>query len=401
MTSIRLISRYSGSADGNSDYVDYWFAPLSVDQGNYANLDGATVVGDQLQLSGWHASNQASGKAYHYIIILNNGREVGRRLVSAGTNRPDVANVYGHIAGAGRSGFSVNFDLAALNFNQRLQVLSRYTDDPAGNGNAVDYWFTPLTDGQYSNQAYLDNFTVSNGQLRIAGWHANGVSRFEQHHFIILFDATANRQVESYLVTAAARPDVQRAYPGVANAGQSGFELTLNLAELNLIPGHRYLVVSRYSSSASGNGNGNGSQFTDYWFAPQELLSGQEAGYVDQHLLQQANDQAKLTVAGWRVTNLARGYHTLILFDNTRGRELTRQTVADSPVGISRPDISRLYGRQYLNAATAGFTATLVLPVGWPRGNDYTLISRYSPTADANVNYVDVPIHLGVIQEKL
>mgnify|MGYP001161780754 CR=1 FL=1 len=401
VTSIRLISRYSGSADGNSDYVDYWFAPLSVDQGNYANLDGATVVGDQLQLSGWHASNQASGKAYHYIIILNNGREVGRRLVSAGTNRPDVANVYGHIAGAGRSGFSVNFDLAALNFNQRLQVLSRYTDDPAGNGNAVDYWFTPLTDGQYSNQAYLDNFTVSNGQLRIAGWHANGVSRFEQHHFIILFDATANRQVESYLVTAAARPDVQRAYPGVANAGQSGFELTLNLAELNLIPGHRYLVVSRYSSSASGNGNGNGSQFTDYWFAPQELLSGQEAGYVDQRVLRQANDQAKLTVAGWRVTNLARGYHTLILFDNTRGRELTRQTIADSPAGISRPDISRLYGRQYLNAATAGFTATLVLPAGWPRGDDYTLISRYSPTADANVNYVDVPIHLGVIQGKL
>ena len=332
---------------------------------------------------------------------MNNGREVGRRLVSAGTNRPDVANVYGHIAGAGRSGFSVNFDLAALNFNQRLQVLSRYTDDPAGNGNAVDYWFTPLTDGQYSNQAYLDNFTVSNGQLRIAGWHANGVSRFEQHHFIILFDATANRQVESYLVTAAARPDVQRAYPGVANAGQSGFELTLNLAELNLIPGHRYLVVSRYSSSASGNGNGNGSQFTDYWFAPQELLSGQEAGYVDQRVLRQANDQAKLTVAGWRVTNLARGYHTLILFDNTRGRELTRQTIADSPAGISRPDISRLYGRQYLNAATAGFTATLVLPAGWPRGDDYTLISRYSPTADANVNYVDVPIHLGVIQGKL
>lgn len=398
VTSIRLISRYSGSADGNSDYVDYWFAPLSVDQGNYANLDGATVVGDQLQLSGWHASNQASGKAYHYIIILNNGREVGRRLVSAGTNRPDVANVYGHIAGAGQSGFSVNFDLAALNFNQRLQVLSRYTDDPAGNGNAVDYWFTPLTDGQYSNQAYLDNFTVGNGQLRIAGWHANGVSRFEQHHFIILFDATANRQVESYLVTATARPDVQRAYPGVANAGQSGFELSLKLSDLNLIPGHRYVIVSRYSSSADGNGNGNDSQYTDYWFAPQKLLSQKEAGYVDQHVLRQANDQAKLTVAGWRVTNLARGYHTLILFDNTRGRELARQTIADTPTGLARPDIMRLYGRQYLNAAHAGFTGTITLPVGWPQGDDYTIISRYTPTPDANRDYVDVFYHLGSLQ---
>ncbi|WP_242362831.1 SEC10/PgrA surface exclusion domain-containing protein [Limosilactobacillus antri] len=395
VTSIRLISRYSGSMDGNSDYVDYWFAPLTVDQGNYANLDGAAVVGDQLRFSGWHASNQASGKAYHYIIILNNGREVGRRLVSAGANRPDVANVYGHIAGAGQSGFSVDFALATLNFNQRVQVLSRYTDDPAGNGNAVDYWFAPLTDGQYSNQAALDNFSVSNGRLKVAGWHANGVSRFEQHHFIILFDATTNQQVESYLVSAVARPDVQRVYPGVANAGQSGFSLDLDLAALNLVPGHRYVVISRYSSNAAGNGNGNGSQYTDYWFAPQELLSGQEAGYVDQHLLRQVGGRTALTVAGWRVTNLARGYHTLILFDNTRGRELARQTVADTPTGLARPDIMRLYGRQYLNAPHAGFTGTISLPAGWPQGDDYTIISRYTPTPDANRDYVDVFYHLG------
>lgn len=400
VTRIQLVSRYSGSVDGNSDYVDYWFAPLTVDQGNYAYLDRAAIVGDQLQLSGWHASNQASGKQYHYVIILNNGREVGRQLVSAGTNRADVANVYGHISGAGQSGFTVSFDLAKLNFNQRIQVLSRYTDDPAGNGNYVDYWFTPLTDGNYSNQAYLENFSVRDSQLSIAGWHANGISQFEQHHFIILFDATTNQQVGSYLVSPVARTDVQRAYPGVVNAGQAGFKLELKLADLNLIPGHRYVIVSRYSSSATGNGNGNGSQYTDYWFAPQELLSGNETGYLDQHQLRQVDGHSELTVTGWRVTNLARGYHTLILFDNSRGRELIRQTLADSPLGLARPDIARLYGQKFLNAGQSGFTTTLVLPNGWPSGDDYTLISRYSLTRDANTDYVDVYFSLGHLKRE-
>jgi hypothetical protein len=107
-----------------------------------------------------------------------------------------------------------------------------------------------------------------------------------------------------------------------------------------------------------------------------------------------------LTVTGWRVTNLARGYHTLILFDNSRGRELIRQTLADSPLGLARPDIARLYGQKFLNAGQSGFTTTLVLPNGWPSGDDYTLISRYSLTRDANTDYVDVYFSLGHLKRE-
>lgn len=396
-TSVRLISRYSASEDGNSNYVDYYFAPITVDRNNYANLDGAVVDGGELQLSGWHATNQAAGKKYHYIIILNNGKEVDRALVKDGINRADVANVYPSVDGSGKSGFTVKFAVNKLNFNQRIQVLSRYTDDPAGNGNAVDYWFAPLTEGTYSNQASLDNFKIANGKLNISGWHANGVSQFERNHFIILYDATDNRQVASFAAPTVARPDVQRVYPTVTNAGQSGFDLSIDLSKLALVPGHRYAVISRYSSSSVGNGNGNGSQYTDYWFDAQPLASGNEAGHLDNwSITRQADGQYQMKAAGWRATNMPQGYHTLILVDNTTNQEVTRQTISATPAGSDRPDVARIYASQYLNAGQSGFATQFAVP-NLQVGDDYTLYDRYSLTQDANEDYVDVPFHIGVI----
>lgn len=396
-TSIRLISRYSASADGNSDYVDYDFAPITVDRNNYANLDGAVINGSKLQLSGWNATNQSAGKDYHYIIVLNNGKKVDRILVKDGINRADVANVYPNVDGAGKSGFMVSVDVNKLNFNQRIQLISRYTDDPAGNGNYVDYWFAPLTEGTYSNQASLDNFSIANGKLNIAGWHANGVSQFEQNHFIILYDATDNRQAASFAVPTVARPDVRRAYPTVANAGQSGFNLNLDLTNLALVPGHRYAVVSRYSSSGEGNGTGNGGQYTDYWFDAQTLMNGNEAGNLDGWTVtRQANGQYQMTATGWRATNMPQGYHTLILVDNTSGQEVTRQTVSTTPTGTARPDVAKIYGGQYANAGQSGFSTSFAV-ANLRLGDDYTLYDRYSLTQGANEDYADVPFHIGVI----
>lgn len=393
-SSIRLISRYSAVPDGNSDYVDYWFAPLTVNRGNYANLDAAVVQGAQLHLAGWHASNLAADKPYHYIIILNNGREAARVLVKAGTSRVDVAKVYSQVAGAGKAGFAVDVALNKLNFNQRIQIISRYSARADGNSDYLDYWFSLLTAGNYSNQGNLDRFYIANGRLNISGWHANSVSRFAQHRFIILFDTTANRQVGVWPVNNVARPDVQRAYPTVTNAGQAGFELSLDLSNLQLIPGHRYAVVSRYSTTSMGNGNGNGSQFTDEWFAARDPF-GNETGWLDSHNWQRTiTGQYRLNLAGWRVSNLVGGYQTLIVYDNTQKREVARQTVTDQ---WGRPDVAAIYGDHYANAAQSGFRTSIVLPASIRLNDDYTVIDRYSLTPDANENYLDVLFPLGCL----
>lgn len=270
VTTVKVLSRYTTDPAGNGNYVDYWYnnKSLAVDQSNNAWFDGAKVVGNQLELTGWHATNQSASRPYHYIIVLVNGKEVARQRVTPAT-RNDVARVYPHIYNAQNSGFDVKFDLSQINFNQHVQFLSRYTDDPAGNGNYVDRWFD--LSANPANQGWLDNFTVSGSRLNISGWHATDASKFETHHYIILWDATAKRQVGSWNAATVSRSDVARVYPRIANSGKSGFNLSLDLSHLNLVAGHTYQVVSRYSSAATGNGNGNGQQYTDYWFAGKVL----------------------------------------------------------------------------------------------------------------------------------
>ena len=271
--SVRIISRYSSVADGNSGYVDYWFAPVSIDQNNYACLDNVSVINGKLQFAGWNATNRSANRKYHYIILIdhsNGNREIARQLVTTDNNRADVANVYPNIDGAATSGFKVGFDLSKLNLNHQLQIISRYTDDPAGNGNYVDYWFSPVT-GNYSNQGYLDNFVINNsGQVVASGWHANDVTKFEQNHFIILYDMTSNKQVAVIKTTNITRNDVAKAYPSIRTAANSGFKVSFDLPKNSIISGHKYVVVSRYSTSDQGNGDQG--QYTDYWYDPKNLL---------------------------------------------------------------------------------------------------------------------------------
>ena len=271
--SVRIISRYSSAADGNSGYVDYWFAPVSIDQNNYACLDNVSVINGKLQFAGWNATNRSANRKYHYIILIdhsNGNREIARQLVTTDNNRADVANVYPNIDGAATSGFKVGFDLSKLNLNHQLQIISRYTDDPAGNGNYVDYWFSPVT-GNYSNQGYLDNFVINNsGQVVASGWHANDVTKFEQNHFIILYDMTSNKQVAVIKTTNITRNDVAKAYPSIRTAANSRFKVSFDLPKNSIISGHKYVVVSRYSTSDQGNGDQG--QYTDYWYDPKNLL---------------------------------------------------------------------------------------------------------------------------------
>lgn len=270
--SVRIISRYSSAADGNSGYVDYWFAPVSIDQNNYACLDNVSVINGKLQFAGWNATNRSANRKYHYIILIdhsNGNREIARQFVTTDNNRADVANVYPNIDGAATSGFKVGFDLSKLDLNHQLQIISRYTDDPAGNGNYVDYWFSPVT-GNYSNQGYLDNFVINNsGQVIASGWHANDVTKFEQNHFIILYDTTSNRQVTVIKTTNITRNDVAKAYPSIRTAANSGFKVSFNLPKNSILSGHKY-VISRYSTSDQGNGDQG--QYTDYWYDPKNLL---------------------------------------------------------------------------------------------------------------------------------
>lgn len=375
---VQLVSRYSSDPQGNANNVDYWFAPITVNRSNYASLDGATATDGKLTLTGWHASNQAADKPYHYIIVLDRttGREVARQVVSERVKRPDVAKALPGIEGAGQSGFTVSFDLNRFNFNHQLQVLSRYSATQDGNSNYLDYYFAPITSGSNVNAGAVDRIDWSNlAAVSISGWHANDAAQFEPNHFLILFDNTANRQVAVAKVSNNQRSDVAKAYPGIKMAGQSGFTGGFDLTKASLTGGHSYAIVSRYSTSDQGNG-GAGS-YTDYWSAPVTL--NQHQSNIDSIQMTTTG----LQVSGWMASDYSTSspYAYVIILNN--GHEIARQALTLT----DRPDVAKVMSSIY-NSRQSGFSTLVKFDPTQVTGN-LQVILRFSSDKAGNSQYDD------------
>ena len=223
------------------------------------HLDDCHFEDSKLVVGGWFASDKANGKSNHYVILTDDqGHEFARQSVVL-SPRPDVAKAFPDIPGAGQSGFSAKFDYTAAMSGKKLRVYFRYTDDPAGNGNAVDY--TSLADLNKS-AASLDSMSVSFGkQLHVGGWFASDMSIGKPNCFAILFDAAANRELQRVKVAPVARPDVAKAQPGIYGSGHSGFNAAFDY-DASLV-GHKLQIIARYSDEEHGEG-----KYVDYWFDP-------------------------------------------------------------------------------------------------------------------------------------
>ncbi|WP_441794893.1 N-acetylmuramoyl-L-alanine amidase [Limosilactobacillus reuteri] len=374
---IHIVSRYSDAANGEGNHVDNWSQPINLDKGNYAYLDNFGVKDNQLQVSGWNATNKALEKANHYVILYDRtaGHEITRVKVEP-TVRPDVAKAYSQVINAKDSGFNTAFSLAGIDLNHELQIISRYSDAANGDGNYVSYWYAPqkFAPANTSNQGSLDSFNLSNGQLIVSGWHATDYSQVENNHYLILSDNTNKTQVKSIKVTNVARPDVAKAYPTVATAGQSGFNA--NFGTVNLISGHSYSLVSRYSTLDGGNGDNGQSKTTDYWFNPVTL--DQQASYVDSF----TKTDKGYNVKGWMVSDQSINKPNAYLILLNDGQEIARTKVELT----DRPDVAKVYPSIY-NSQKSGFNGEFKVDPTKANGN-LKVIMQFAGD-DANKDFSD------------
>ena len=378
---IKIISRYSGVPDGNSDYVDFVSQPIIFDENNYAYLDDFAVQNGKLHVSGWNATNKAIQRPNHFLILFDRTakREVARQKVTAGINRSDVEKVYPQVVNASVSGFDATFDITNLNPNDEYQILSRYSNNDDGEGDYVTYWFNPqrITPANQFNDGHLDNFNISKaGKVTVSGWQATNLSNIQNNRYIILFDTTANRQIASKKVTGIDRPDVAKVYPQILNANKSGYNVTFDLTQdqiAQLLPNHSYSIVSRYSADA--NGNGNDKQHTDFWSTP--IVLNKTASYIDGISL----NGDVLTVKGWMASDASATQANPYIIILNNGKEVTRQKLTLN----DRPDVAKVYPDVY-NSLDSGFNTTIKLTV--PQLNELTgnmqILLRYSTAADGN-----------------
>lgn len=390
---LKVLIRYTNSADGNSGYNDHIFNGVTLNK-NAASLDGINLTNNGIEVVGWHAADQSISRSNRYLILYDatTHREIERQTVSS-ISRPDVQRINHDIYGSLNSGFKATFTMndalqKAIKNGDSLQVISRYTNDPAGNGSAVDYWFAPKNFNQ--DRAALDNFTLNNGHLQVSGWHASDKSSVDPYQWIILIDNQTGKEVARVKTQTVSRPDVARVYPGILNAANSGFNVDFDVAQFSalqkaLLQGHALKVVARYSDNAqSGEGNK-----VDHWFNTPKAFAQVNNNYGN--LDGMAKTSNGVQVVGWHATNQSYGrpYHYVILYDATQKREVTRQMITSTP----RPDVQKVHPSIY-NSAASGFKTTFTTDKGTLRNalaNHHSLqvIDRYSASQDGNTNYID------------
>lgn len=226
------------------------------------HLDSVAFDGNGIKVSGWFASDKAQGKQYPYVILTTEDQqhEFDRASVKLRA-RPDVAKTFPDIPGGGQSGFETVFPYTKEMVGKKLHVIFRYTDDAAGNGNYTDY--TSVVDLTKS-AANLDsiNTVVYKNKLRVSGWFATDYSFNNAYPFLILYDVDKKQEVQRIQASQGKRPDVQKAYPDIYGAIDSGFAGEFNY-DASLV-GRKLQVIARYSNDEKG---GEG-QHVDYWFDP-------------------------------------------------------------------------------------------------------------------------------------
>lgn len=343
----------------------------NADQGNYGSVDNISVSDGKLNVSGWNASNQDAGKDYHYIIVYDQtqGKELARQAVQ-NTQRNDVQNAYPSVYNSQFSGFNVSFNINSQDYlNDNIQIISRYSADPMGNTNYVDRWFSPVT---FKNEKVQSIDYITNngdGTITVSGQDANNQTYGKDYHYIILFDNTTGKQLDSVRVNNSAS---DYAYNNVYNAANAKFTAQLKYAGLNSL-NDSVSIVSRYSTSATGNG-GEG-QYVDRWFT----LSNNNRANLDNFDLTDGN---KLDVSGWNAidNSVFAPYRYLILFDNTTGRQVASTKISS----VSRSDVNKAYA-EYIANNQSGFSTSFDT-TGMKKGHSYSIVSRYSMDANGNGN---------------
>lgn len=369
---LQVVSRYTYNTNGEPNGgKDIYYNPVNISS-NVANLENYNVdaSNDTINISGWHAANDSINEPYHFIIIYDatKGQEIGRYRVDT-TERDDVANAY-NIYGANKSGFSLKLKMSNLPVNDQIQVISRYSNQTNGEGTYTDYWFAPKTFND--NRGNLDTFEIKNNKLHITGWQAANASVNQTKHFIIIYDKTKGTEIKRILVPSINRNDVQKAYPNIANSGNSGFDITTDFDPA--YAGDEIQIISRYSDQNDGEGNK-----TDIWFGAKSFTAN------DANLDNFTIKGNKVTVSGWHASDESAGkpYHFIILYDATTGKEITRKVV----VSQERDDVEKAYPNVY-GSDMSGFNTTFEVP-GQYTGHKLQIISRYSDNPTGEGNYID------------
>jgi len=305
-------AKYGYSMGQFYNLVKKYYNEMTNQAVNQGSMDHLTANEQVLHTDGWHITSQSTNYPYSFIIVINQktGQEYKRYAIYR-NQRNDVANAYPNVANAAKSGFSLNVPVTDAMRGNTYKIISRYAQTPSGEGSYKDYNFAntvtvPAVTKQ--NKASMDSLTADKNTLRVSGWHASDETKRRNYHYLILMDASTNKEIRRIQVNNVARKDVQNAYPNIYNALNSGFNLSTTVdAKLK---GKKVYVISRYSATSNADSNYVDYKFNNTVTVPGGTTGNKNIGSMDQ--LAQIGNQ--LVINGWHAASSAngKGYSFLI-----------------------------------------------------------------------------------------
>lgn len=377
-SNIQIVSRYSASADGNSNYVDYWFPTrrLQFSNENRGNLDSFNYSDGHVRVSGWNANDDSAAAPYHFLILFD--RTANRQLASqavTNTTRNNVARAYPEIITAAQSGFNADLGAQSLIVGHDYALVSRYSTSNTGNGGAgnyQDYWFD-LGRVDAQSHSWIDSLTQDGSHIHVSGWLSSNWRTTRPYGYVIVLNNGA--EVGRARITFTARPDVGRVYPTVYDSANSGFSVDVPVDAARLTG--QMSVILRLTDDPAGNGNYVDQRSSNYTT---------NAGWIDS--MRGNGDQ--LIISGWHAASArpAMPAHVMI-FTDMNGHELWRTEITNGD-NLDHGGVAQAYP-QIGNAANSGFNVTLTMPTVM-HNQFFHLIDRFATSIadDNNANdYVD------------
>ncbi|WP_086350591.1 CHAP domain-containing protein [Candidatus Enterococcus clewellii] len=199
----------------------------------------------KIHLEGWHIDSRLKAGLKSYVFIMNadTKAEIARYQITR-TARPDVGKIYPNIPESGNSGFDITVGIPAGARGKKIYVLSRYitADDKTV---ISDKHFTDNVVSVPGNQTDGRNsITVKDGNVRLEGWHVDTKVTEGLKSYIFIMNADTGKEISRTVITRTSRPDVANAFPAIALAEKSGFDLTIPIP--TGAKGKRINVLSRY-----------------------------------------------------------------------------------------------------------------------------------------------------------
>jgi N-acetylmuramoyl-L-alanine amidase len=284
----------------------------------------AQVSESTLIVRGW-ALNPSGIKEVNVYI---NGVFKGKATV--GLSRPDIDNIYkGMYTNAGNSGYKLQVDVSNLTAgNTTVRV------DSVGNDGTTLTQSKNIQMKKLSAQGRIDEPSegqlVSGTSLKVRGWAiaASGVKEVKVY---------VDGKLKGSIAPNSARPDIKNAFPSYPNAETSGYELTVNIADI--AGGSRIIKTEEVANDGSVN--------TTQRTVNINKLSPQ--GRIDEPSEGQLIGGTSLKVRGWAIA--ASGVKEVKVYVDGK----LKGSIAPNK---ARPDIKNAFP-SYPNAGTSGYELTV------------------------------------------